>query len=1392
MIQSKALEVNIADYHVDVTIDEKYSILQEVMSKYYGILEGLNNLLKELSHPYKNWRFIVHEARVYSLDYFHLLKSHPKGPEATELLLDIFIRAIESKSDVDVRADAVDNFLLFIQKIIKESGSDLKRFKPLIDGSFNRIRAYDGDDFFLFIRSFYQIRKLADTLLNYSSEIAEDYKAVNLLLIKYYNRIYSYWLTEKDPWTWFEKEAEKIDNRENLKKYFKIISHKQIDQYKSSLEKIAQSKNIESQEVLKKLLMLPGYDQFVETYRKIPQSLLDESAKTVRGYRWKLIFLFHIMNIVGLSMIHEEALRDINRTLSWLIAHESNLNIGSLIHKTFSILKTRAGKYPATALNCILNMGKGVYKTDDSDLVKFFIEYVIDLGFQSPMIKGVRNDWQIEFNTAHILNIRTWLELIELNPMWSTRLLSYLIIHLSACGVFIKDIDLFPRDITRLLNSGIGPVYNLAKQLCRIFPVYFNDIGAEGKLRDISTEIDEICSRKDPLIHFLRKQSHVESSNRIIDLMEAILNFWETKEKSPLRPFVPPNIYEEIDPQGPYIDGIHRVILHLKENGISIPDGLVTLKEDQIESLVQGVSGVSEQDSRRVELAITCYKLLNQKYNLDFIEMDNYLAQFRPEAFPDLDRLNDALKESDLNKKIYGLLDYLEELKNMILSDQTFEIKEDIYKKRHITIDIPSMYGSYREMKFDALGLTFRVESLVNVLFEELVENIDLSLITKATFFQIYDRLSLFFKALQLDGIPSVEIERQLDMLAHSLEARGFTFTQYLDIFKGFAQAVRNIINDYFNNIHGKNLSRILSQISFDQILPKYLPQSRTIDHEKLKHRISEIFFRERIAFSLGLQQLDLFLSRILNTLFQQSNKLPKDQLHQLLLYDPERAMTSINNISKRVSGIIYLGNKGLNLVRLNNLGLPVPPGFIITTEAFRCREILDRYPPAEQNFREQLEKHIADLEKVTGKTFGDPDNPLLFSIRSGSSISQPGMMDTFLDVGMNEEIAAGIADRTGNAWFAWDSYRRFLQCYGMAFGLGRDDFDAIIFEMKRRAGIGFKREFAGMQMRKVAITYKKMIKNSGIDVIDDPFEQLYLTIKKVFGSWESSKARAYRKIIGISDDWGTAATVQEMVYGNISRQSGAGVIFTHNPRWSEDSLRLWGDFSIGNQGEDVASGLVNTLPISITQQDIEMRETDITLETHFPEIYNALKEWSNKLIYLEGWSPQEMEFTFESPAVEDLYLLQCRDMAIRERKKVLTFKLGDITEDKLLGHGIGVSGGAMRGRIVFSLKEIDEWRTIEPETYLVLVRNDTVPDDIREIYAADGLLTARGGVTSHAAVVAYRLGKTCIVGCGNLICKEKEKSCQFNKVFLKSGDHISIDGREGSVYQGLIKVKEA
>jgi len=1397
LIQSKALEANIIESYREVTINPKYSVIQEVLSKYYGLTEGLNIFLREISHPFKNWQFIIKEARVYSLDYLHLLKNHPKGPEAAKLFADIFATGIVLARDMDDRTDAVDNLLLFLQKIIKESGKELTRFIPVLDDSFNRIRNYEDEYFMLFVRSFYQIKKLAELLSEHCERLnvhCQSFKEINLLLIKYFRYSYAYWLKEENPQRWFEEEASEIINiSQSLNGIFREVSHEQIKKYVNLLDQIIQdnTESLETDNIIKSMEELPGYNQIADIYREIPQKLFKAGGEGGRGNQWKLLFLFHIMNVSGLSMIHEETLREINRVLTWLMGHEHYWNINKLIEQTFSILKERTSKFPGTALSCVLNMGKGVYKTDEIDLINLFIDSMADLGFQTPMIGGVGNDWQIKANILHIQNIRTWLEIIELKPKCSTRLLSALIIHLSLCGVFIKDTDLFPRDITRLLNSNIKPVYNLVKQMAKLFPVYFNDIGAEGRLRDISTQIDEISHRRDVLVHFLRKQSHVESNNRIISFMEGVLKFWETKDKKIIEPFLPPNIYRQIRTDGDYIAGIHKAIMHLKNKGMKLPDDLLKIPDAEVPNLFESLSGeVSDDDRKRAELAIVFYKLLYQKYRLEFIEMDHYLSQLKNEAFPDVDKLKEALAESDLKRKIIKLLDYLERLKGLILSDEVYEIREDIYKKRHFTVDIPSMYGSYHEMKFDALGLTFRIESLLNVLFEELIENIDLSLITKATFYQIYSRLRLFDRALKLDGISSSEMERQLEFLAQSLEVKGFSFTQYVDIFKGFVQAVSNVINDYFNNIHQENLTRILSQISSSQILSKYLPGEETDTNEKLRHRVSEVFSRERIATSLGLQQLDRFLTRILNILYNQAERLPKEKLHQLLLYDPDNVIMCVNRAGGRVFGIIYLGNKGFNLVKLRDLGLPIPPGFIITTEGFHFRDMIYTYPPAEHNFREQIMRHISEIERITGKVFGDPSNPLLFSVRSGSSISQPGMMDTLLDVGMNEEIAAGLAEKSGNPWFAWDNYRRFLQCYGMSYGMERDAFDAAIGDFKKRCGVIYKRDLPPAEMRKAALAYKQMIHDFKVDIVEDPVEQLHMTIKRVFSSWDSPKARTYRKIMGISDDWGTAVTVQAMVFGNLSRHSGTGVFFTHNPRWYGSELRLWGDFTMGNQGEDVVAGLVNTLPISVNQQEIEKRQTDITLETHFPEIYKTLKNWSGYLIEKEGWGPQEIEFTFESPLPKDLYLLQTRDMSIREHCKVLTFEFDEESSDNILGHGIGVSGGAMVGRVVFDVDEIEKWRTVEPNTKLILLRADTVPDDIREIYAADGLLTARGGLTSHAAVVAHRLGKTCVVGCGNMICDQHEKRGVFGKLILNPGDYISIDGREGSVYQGLINVK--
>jgi pyruvate,orthophosphate dikinase len=874
--------------------------------------------------------------------------------------------------------------------------------------------------------------------------------------------------------------------------------------------------------------------------------------------------------------------------------------------------------------------------------------------------------------------------------------------------------------------------------------------------------------------------------------MEATLDFWMTRQKEEVEPFVPPNIYGEIETEGPYVEGVHRVMTRLvQDQDLGGIKDLLQIETHDLRTLIGEVPGASDPDFERIDLAVSLYKLLYQKYDMGFVEMEGYLSRLQSAGFQDLDRLRDALSETDVPQKLSKLLAYLEELKAVVLSPRAYEIREDIYRKRHFTVDIPSMYGSYHERKFDALGLTFRLESVANVLFEELTHTIDLNLITRATFSQIHHYLRLFDRALKLDGITSLEMERQLDLFAHSLEIRGFSSTQYLDIFRGFSQAVSNIVNDFFDNIHQDNLFKILHQMPKGTLLPKYGVAGIEVDPDRLPHRVAEIFLRDRIATSLGLQQLDIFLARILNTLNQQADELPGERQHQLLSYDPQKALTPISPAKQEVNDIIHLGNKGLNLVKMTGLGMPVPPGFIITTEAFRFRDIIDHYEPAKRNFQEHVALEIKALEAATGRSLGDPRNPLLLSTRSGSSISQPGMMSTFLDVGINEEIVQGLIALTGNEWFGWDTYRRFLQSYGMAFGLIRDDFDAIINQFKERLGHLFKKDFSGEQMKEVALAYKSFISEAGIDIQESPFQQLLVAIQKVFESWFASKAQAYRKIMGISDEWGTAVTVQSMVFGNFSPSSGAGVFFTHSPRWKGDMLIPWGDFTLGNQGEDVVSGLVRTLPISGRQAEMENRARDTTLESLFPEIYQSLRQWAKALIYDRKWSPQEMEFTFEGARQKDLYFLQTRDMSMRQRKTVYSFDMTSRASHEFLGHGIGVSGGAMTGRVVFSLEEIRQWRKAEPHTSLILVRGDTVPDDIMEIYEADGLLTARGGSTSHAAIVAHRLDKTCVVGFPNLLCMEKDRTCSLSQRVLKTGDRISMDGRDGAVFLGAMQVKE-
>ncbi|MHB8810563.1 MAG: PEP/pyruvate-binding domain-containing protein, partial [Desulfobulbaceae bacterium] len=894
-------------------------------------------------------------------------------------------------------------------------------------------------------------------------------------------------------------------------------------------------------------------------------------------------------------------------------------------------------------------------------------------------------------------------------------------------------------------------------------------------------------------IHFLRKQSHVESSNLIVDFIRAIFKFWLTRDKESLRQFLPEEVFRQVPVSGPFVDEQHILANRIRDElKFSSIGDLLQWDDEDCRIYLDQQQELSAVERRRFEMLLKMFKLLHQKYNLALQELRHQLHQAAQSGFPEMDGLLAVLEDCDTTTCLAAILDHLEQLKGIILSKERFPPKEEIYHKRHIAVDIPSVYGRYSERKFDALGLSFRLESLANIYLERLSDTLNLSFITQATFIRVSRCLKLYIRALQVDGISSRKLDTYVSLLTSSLGIKRFSYTQYLDIFRGMSEGVKDIIYAYYTNIHQNNLSIIIPQIGGDNLLTKYRARWNEKDLASTVHQLSETFFRDLIASTFGLQHLDNFITRIMQTLEAQKDILDESDLDLLMTYNPGKTISSLYNENLRTHNLIHLGNKGFNLMVLAREGKPVPPALIITTEIFRCWPVVRRFERARDEFMRRLRNSINGIEKLTGSNFGSPDRPLLLSVRSGSAMSMPGMMSTIHNVGLNEELIYEYVEATGRKYFAWDNYRRFLQSWGMAHGLARDDFQELMNAKKKKARVLLKREFSPEQMQELALEYQELVRRRGLEVPDDPWLQLIRAVEMVLESWHTEKANEYRKLMGLSDDWGTAAIVQAMVYGNLGQDAGSGVLFTAHPYRKVRRVALWGDYASGDQGEDIVSGLVTSQPISVEQAQLDGRSEENSLERRFPAIYEKLLEIARDLVYTKGWNPQEMEFTFEGPESHQLYILQTRDMiTIKAMERFQVFADAEAVKQFGLGKGIGVSGSALCGRAVFSESNIVQLRRDDPETQLILIRQDTVPEDIREIAMADGLLTSRGGQTSHASVVATRLEKTCVVGCRDLRVYEAEEYAEINGQRINFGDPISIDGRAGLLLRGMHPLRE-
>ena len=492
------------------------------------------------------------------------------------------------------------------------------------------------------------------------------------------------------------------------------------------------------------------------------------------------------------------------------------------------------------------------------------------------------------------------------------------------------------------------------------------------------------------------------------------------------------------------------------------------------------------------------------------------------------------------------------------------------------------------------------------------------------------------------------------------------------------------------------------------------------------------------------------------------------------------------------------LGGKGANLAEMTNLGIPVPQGFTVTTEA--CTKFYDDGKLISESIKNEMKEAIRNLEVITGKTFGSIENPLLLSVRSGARVSMPGMMDTILNLGLNDDATIGLSRLTGNERFAYDSYRRFIQMFSdVAMGIEKRYFENVLDDIKAEKNVKFDTDLTADDLKEVVIRYKAIYKREmGEEFPDNPFDQLIAAVEAVFKSWENPRAIVYRRLNDIPSDWGTAVNVQSMVFGNMGENSGTGVAFTRDPATGNN--KIYGEYLINAQGEDVVAGIRTPQPISKLEEDLpecykEFMDIAHRLENHYRDMQDMeFTIEQGKLYFLQtrnGKRTAQAALKIAVDLVEE-GLLSKEEAILKVEPKQLdsllhpTFDIDELKKSAVIAKGLPASPGAGCGKVYFTAE--DAKFAADRGEKVVLVRLETSPEDIEGMVVSEGILTVRGGMTSHAAVVARGMGTCCVAGCGDLDVNEEEKYFKAGDSIYREGDYISIDGSTGNVYGKAIK----
>jgi pyruvate,orthophosphate dikinase len=1018
-----------------------------------------------------------------------------------------------------------------------------------------------------------------------------------------------------------------------------------------------------------------------------------------------------------------------------------------LINNSDSVLKDRIILSPSLARS-ILRFGQ-------SNLITLYLDSVRSILIPAARVRGISPDtWAELVNPMHVEQLRRFIELLSVGGDLLESILVHVSANLSIGGVLIPDDRLFQRSVSAYLNSpAMKDNFLLNLLMLMQLPIYFNDVGAVSKIRDYSTEIDSWGN--DAIIYFLRKQVHVNASSNNIRLIENIIRSWVMSDPTALKNVVATDIAAKAD-QGLMKRYAAVINQFFRNSGVLDATGLhlekiLQLADKDIDNNLQTDKGSDDEAIIKVKLLCKLYKEISRKYSL--VNRDTVIDDTRA-----------------------GLLDLvarIKELTQIILSSERTDPHESLYFKRHIAFGIPSVLGTYHERKFDALCDLIRIGRELPVYLEVIIDEVEKKG-SAPNSEELHDWVRLLgaaWQALKLYGMQNVLIDEFLMVIEHG----ELKYAQIVDVLKMWQKELGWLVS---------SVNRTFYRPLWD-IVTKF-PKEDLAEHLWVLSTTSPSFTAKAVDAALrdilnsipGLVESDRLLNAIITGLRshkEQKNNSPRGETKAWEFYD-------IHDLSAQDALRLgpRIGNKAKNLILAKEEELNVPAGVVLPADqalTLSCEQDITAY-------LEYLHKVVKAIETRTGKTFGGTRHPLLISVRSGSYISMPGILNSILYCGINDETLKAYIDDTGNHVLGWDSYRRFIEHYGIfVLGLPREFFESIIKQYMSNHSLYTADLRNKSNLQTIINLYKARLREKDLLVPSDVYEQLLRCIIAVYKSWYSDRASQFRSATNTSEAWGTSVTLMEMIPGN-QDGSGASIFFTRDPATGEQSV--YGETKENASGDDIVSGRTIGHPLS---QGQGARNRD-SLEETDPELFRYHQKLARKIEETFGNLPQEVEVTYtrDLNGTPRLFVLQTRRME-ETVENIRSFDDICKMKDRVIGKGIGANGGALSGVASFAdSPEIIENLKRKSGMPVILIRKTANTEDVSLMPVVKGIITSAGGVTSHGAVLAQNFGLTAVVSCADLkidVNAQDSPSAFIGSTRIQEGTLLSIDGRTGLVFSG-------